>query len=98
MSSKNDYEHKYQLFVEMWEDDYEVAEIAKKLQLREFTVAGDRYKGQYYREHPHVKPGRINVDRMMELVHDLESRYGKLSDLIPEDDSQLMKLRKVVHA
>lgn len=31
MSSKNDYEHKYQLFVEMWEDDYEVAEIAKKV-------------------------------------------------------------------
>lgn len=95
---KNNHEYKYQLFVEMWEDDYTVAEIAKKLHLREFTIAGDRYKGRYYREYPHVKPGRINVDRMMALVHDLESRYGNLANEIPEDDRQLMKLRKVVHA
>lgn len=95
---KSNHEYKYQLFVEMWEDDYTVAEIAKRLRLREFTVAGKNFKGRYYREYPNVKPGRINVDRMMALVHEIESRYGKLTDEIPEDDRQLMKLRKVVHA
>ncbi|MCT0484896.1 hypothetical protein EFL19_02465 [Weissella paramesenteroides] len=40
---KNNHEYKYQLFVEMWEDDYTVAEIAKRLHLREFTVAGKLY-------------------------------------------------------
>ena len=95
---KNNHEYKYQLFVEMWEDDYTVAEIAKRLHLREFTVAGKNFVGRYYEEHPHVKPGRINVDRMMALVHEIENRYGKLTDEIPEDDRQLMKLRKVVHA
>lgn len=95
---KNNHEYKYQLFVEMWEDDYTVPEIAKRLRLREFTVAGKNFMGRYYEEHPHVKPGRINVDRMMASVHELENRYSKLTDEIPEDDRQLMKLRKVVHA
>ena len=45
---KSNHEYKYQLFVEMWEDDYTVAEIAKKLHLREFTVAGKNFKGRYY--------------------------------------------------
>ena len=95
---KNNHEYKYQLFVEMWEDDYTVAEIAKKLRLREFMIAGKNFVGRYYEEHPNVKPGKINVDRMMALVHELENRYGNLTDEIPEDDRQLMKLRKVVHA
>lgn len=98
MSNKNDYEHRYQEFVELWEDDFEVAEIAKKMKLKEFTIAGNRYCGRYYRDNTRVKPCKINVERMMTLIHDLERKYGKLSDLIPEDDSQLMKLRKVVHA
>lgn len=98
MSSKNDYEHRYQEFVELWENDFEVAVIAKKMKLKEFTIAGNRYYGRYYREHTRVKPGKINVKRMMTLIHELERRYGKLSDLILEDDSQLIKLRRVVHA
>lgn len=106
---KGAYEKNYTLFCGMMQRGWSMEKIIKNLDMVESTVKSYKYLGRYKNDMYLANKTKIDTKRMMDLIHQLERKYHvgdyvdgreiKFGDRdIPEDDTQLIELRRVVGA
>ena len=101
MSKKNHlkgaHEKNYALFCDMMQRGWEMEKIAENLDMKMITVKSYKYLGRYKDEVNMASNAQIDADKMMSLVHELESKYDKLIH-VPDSEPMLAELRQTVGA